>query len=43
VFQHRVLHTATTVREGEKFVLRTDIVFGPEDFVGPLVKRADAA
>lgn len=36
VFQHRVLHTATTVQRGEKFVLRTDIVFGPEGFVGPL-------
>lgn len=40
LFQHRVLHTATTVREGEKFVLRTDIVFGPDDFEGPLVKCA---
>lgn len=42
VFQHRVLHTATTVREGEKFVLRTDIVFGPDDFDGPLVKLSEA-
>lgn len=41
VFQHRVLHTATTVRDGEKFVLRTDIVFGPDSFEGPLVKLAD--
>lgn len=41
LFQHRVLHTATSVRAGEKLVLRTDIVFGPEDFYGPLRKLAD--
>ncbi|MCU0655851.1 MAG: 2OG-Fe(II) oxygenase [Polyangiaceae bacterium] len=37
LFQHRVLHTATGVQYGEKFVLRTDIAFGPEGFEGPLV------
>lgn len=41
LFQHRVLHAASAVRAGEKLVLRTDIVFGPEGFEGPLVKRAD--
>jgi prolyl 4-hydroxylase len=29
LFQHRVLHEATAVREGEKFVLRTDVAYGP--------------
>jgi prolyl 4-hydroxylase len=38
LFQHRILHTATAVRSGEKFVLRTDIVYGPDGFVGPLIK-----
>ncbi len=38
LFQHRVLHTARTVQRGAKFVLRTDIVYGPEGFEGPLVK-----
>jgi hypothetical protein len=40
LFQHRVLHTATTVTRGEKLVLRTDVVYGPAGFSGPLVKRA---
>jgi prolyl 4-hydroxylase len=29
LFQHRILHEATEVRAGEKFVLRTDILYGP--------------
>jgi prolyl 4-hydroxylase len=28
LFQHRILHEATVVERGEKFVLRTDIVYG---------------
>lgn len=36
LFQHRVLHTATEVRQGEKLVLRTDLVYGPEGFSGDL-------
>ncbi len=27
LFQHRVLHTASTVTRGEKFVLRTDVLY----------------
>jgi len=27
LFQHRILHEATSVRSGEKFVLRTDILY----------------
>lgn len=30
LFQHRVLHEATEVRSGEKFVLRTDVLYRPE-------------
>jgi predicted 2-oxoglutarate/Fe(II)-dependent dioxygenase YbiX len=30
LFQHRVLHVATTVTEGEKFVLRTDVLYRPD-------------
>jgi prolyl 4-hydroxylase len=37
LFQHRIVHTACPVRRGEKFVLRTDIVYGPADFCGDLV------
>jgi prolyl 4-hydroxylase len=29
LFQHRILHEATEVRSGEKFVLRTDVLYGP--------------
>jgi len=29
LFQHRVLHEATAVRAGEKFVLRTDVLYRP--------------
>lgn len=29
LFQHRILHEATTVESGEKFVLRTDIFYRP--------------
>jgi prolyl 4-hydroxylase len=29
LFQHRVLHEATEVRSGEKFVLRTDVLYRP--------------
>lgn len=29
LFQHRVLHQASGVRAGEKFVLRTDVLYGP--------------
>jgi len=29
LFQHRVLHEATTVRTGEKLVLRTDVLYAP--------------
>jgi hypothetical protein len=29
LFQHRVLHQACDVASGEKFVLRTDILYGP--------------
>lgn len=29
LFQHRILHIATKVAEGEKFVLRTDILYAP--------------
>lgn len=29
LFQHRILHEASAVREGEKYVLRTDILYGP--------------
>jgi hypothetical protein len=29
LFQHRILHEASAVLEGEKFVLRTDILYGP--------------
>jgi len=29
LFQHRVLHTATDVRRGEKLVLRTDVLYRP--------------
>jgi predicted 2-oxoglutarate/Fe(II)-dependent dioxygenase YbiX len=47
LFQHRVVHTACPVRRGEKFVLRTDLVYGPPDFCGdlrledPLQRSAD--
>jgi hypothetical protein len=27
LFQHRVLHEASTVRSGEKHVLRTDVLY----------------
>lgn len=36
VFQHRILHTASEVTQGEKLVLRTDLVYGPRGFAGPL-------
>lgn len=36
LFQHRVLHIASRVKSGEKIVLRTDIVYGPPGFSGPL-------
>lgn len=36
LFQHRILHTATEVTRGEKLVLRTDLVYGPAGFSGPL-------
>src|SRR5262245_28972246 len=29
LFQHRILHEATQVLEGEKFVLRTDVLYRP--------------
>jgi len=29
LFQHRILHEATTVKAGEKLVLRTDVLYGP--------------
>jgi prolyl 4-hydroxylase len=29
LFQHRILHEATEVRAGDKFVLRTDVLYGP--------------
>lgn len=29
LFQHRILHEATQVRAGEKFVLRTDVLYRP--------------
>jgi predicted 2-oxoglutarate/Fe(II)-dependent dioxygenase YbiX len=29
LFQHRVLHTATEVRRGDKLVLRTDVLYRP--------------
>ena len=29
LFQHRILHTASEVRRGAKYVLRTDLVYGP--------------
>ncbi len=29
LFQHRILHRAGEVRAGEKFVLRTDVLYGP--------------
>lgn len=41
LFQHRIVHTACPVRRGEKHVLRTDLVYGPADFAGPLVMRRD--
>lgn len=31
LFQHRVLHRACEVDRGEKFVLRTDVLYGPPD------------
>ena len=31
LFQHRVLHQASEVLAGDKFVLRTDILYGPAD------------
>lgn len=30
LFQHRVLHEATEVRSGDKFVLRTDVLYRPD-------------
>lgn len=36
LFQHRILHTASSVTRGEKLVLRTDLVYGPADFSGEL-------
>lgn len=30
LFQHRILHEATEVQRGEKFVLRTDVLYGPD-------------
>lgn len=36
LFQHRVLHIASRVQRGEKLVLRTDLVYGPPGFSGPL-------
>lgn len=30
LFQHRILHEATEVRSGEKFVLRTDVLYRPD-------------
>jgi len=36
LFQHRVLHIASEVKSGEKLVLRTDIVYGPEGLRGDL-------
>lgn len=36
LFQHRIVHTACPVQRGEKHVLRTDLVYGPADFHGPL-------
>lgn len=30
LFQHRILHIATEVTAGEKFVLRTDVLYRPE-------------
>ncbi len=30
LFQHRILHEATEVRAGEKLVLRTDVLYGPQ-------------
>jgi len=36
LFQHRIVHTACPVRRGEKHVLRTDLVYGPAGFRGPL-------
>jgi hypothetical protein len=30
LFQHRILHEASEVRSGEKFVLRTDVLYGPK-------------
>lgn len=29
LFQHRILHEATSVQRGEKYVLRTDVLYGP--------------
>jgi hypothetical protein len=29
IFQHRILHRACEVEDGEKYVLRTDILYGP--------------
>jgi predicted 2-oxoglutarate/Fe(II)-dependent dioxygenase YbiX len=29
LFQHRILHRASEVEAGEKFVLRTDVLYGP--------------
>jgi prolyl 4-hydroxylase len=40
LFQHRIVHTACPVLRGEKHVLRTDLVYGPADFRGPLRMRA---
>ncbi|RYE93862.1 MAG: 2OG-Fe(II) oxygenase [Myxococcales bacterium] len=37
VFQHRVLHIASEVLRGEKFVLRTDLVYGPAGLSDDLV------
>lgn len=39
LFQHRIIHTATEVTHGEKMVLRTDLVYGPAGFSGPLRMR----
>lgn len=42
VFQHRILHIASEVRRGEKFVLRTDLVYGPAGLSDDLVMAPDA-
>ncbi|MEO7332144.1 MAG: 2OG-Fe(II) oxygenase [Minicystis sp.] len=35
LFQHRILHEATRVLRGEKLVLRTDVLYGPESQQAP--------